>query len=521
MSILQRWGLGVELVFNAGRAVANMGRAQSAVSSLRSAFRSMAGDVSGIASGIGTLTAALAPLGAAVGFVGVKASGLVALGDIFTEFGPSFAAGVSGMLRGVLSAWDTVGRPIFDGIVGALRGLGDEGRARLFGLAALLAGPVLSGLLAFGGALIAGGIALGALGSIAGGIFGILSTVFGLIAAPEAVLVLGLVTAGVSALGAALLSVGTVLGAAGAGGALDRWLVTLGDLGALIGGFVAGAGAVALAFFKGVGVQLERISVVAYARLFPAAEALRVAFGALIYQVRDTGISAGELAAGGGFLASVLGGVLDFAVGAVAVGLETTTGIVTVLLPLLVEVAKVARRVGEAFFGWASGSMSAVGAIKLLALTAGQVLLSAVRVLIDAILGDVGDAIGALGAFIGGLPGGGALGAAIGQGQVQLDRVRVGIDSGIDRSLAELDQSARALERRRAAPVVNVSPEVKAAVDVQTSVKVDGAEVARAAGAAAVRAGERGQGPALPAEQRGRVLRTGLQVTPLAPAEVL
>ena len=54
-----------------------------------------------------------------------------------------------------------------------------------------------------------------------------------------------------------------------------------------------------------------------------------------------------------------------------------------------------------------------------------------------------------------------------------------------------------------------------------SKVEIDGKEIARSQGKQAAKAGERGSGPKLPAEQRGRVLRNGLEVTPLALAEVL
>lgn len=94
----------------------------------------------------------------------------------------------------------------------------------------------------------------------------------------------------------------------------------------------------------------------------------------------------------------------------------------------------------------------------------------------------------------------------------QLTEATLGVDLAAGRRDAAAADAA-------AAPVV-VDDQRTTEVAVTTSVAVDSQEVARATGASAVRASERGIGPPLAAPARGRVLRGGLEVSRLSPTEV-
>jgi hypothetical protein len=82
-------------------------------------------------------------------------------------------------------------------------------------------------------------------------------------------------------------------------------------------------------------------------------------------------------------------------------------------------------------------------------------------------------------------------------------------------------QKSNADREQARADQLNAHVDNKVDVNVNASMKVDSKEIARTNGDAAVISGERGTGPKLPTEQRGRVLRRGLEVTPLKPTEVL
>jgi len=76
--ILRKWGLGVELGFNAGRAEARMSRTGRAVLSLREGYQNLGTTVDRVASGLSKLGMVAGPLGAMFGFLATRASGLAA-----------------------------------------------------------------------------------------------------------------------------------------------------------------------------------------------------------------------------------------------------------------------------------------------------------------------------------------------------------------------------------------------------------------------------------------------------------
>jgi hypothetical protein len=74
----QVWGLGANLVFNAGTAIANMSRAETGAEHLRGSMQRLRDGVSGIGFGLGQIGLALTPLAAGFGLAASRSSGLAA-----------------------------------------------------------------------------------------------------------------------------------------------------------------------------------------------------------------------------------------------------------------------------------------------------------------------------------------------------------------------------------------------------------------------------------------------------------
>lgn len=78
MSLIAKWGLGAELVFDSGRAEVAMGTARRGVKLLRDSFTELRTGVSASLSSLGQVSLVLAPIGAAFGYVAQRASGMAA-----------------------------------------------------------------------------------------------------------------------------------------------------------------------------------------------------------------------------------------------------------------------------------------------------------------------------------------------------------------------------------------------------------------------------------------------------------
>ena len=78
MGLLKRWGLGVDLIFNAGDAVVEMTRTNRATAKLQSEFGKASAAVGNFASAVGKLGMVLAPIGLAFSLAMGKGSSLAA-----------------------------------------------------------------------------------------------------------------------------------------------------------------------------------------------------------------------------------------------------------------------------------------------------------------------------------------------------------------------------------------------------------------------------------------------------------
>lgn len=212
----------------------------------------------------------------------------------------------------------------------------------------------------------------------------------------------------------------------------------------------------------------------------------------------------GRLAEAGLWLANVFQTIIDL--------FQPIIAYVTLLLRMWGLLAA-----GQVTFGQAIGNAITV-------VIAGIVTL--VATVINLLLTLVEGVLRAVSTVINGVPGAKKiLGGASSLGADQVAEFRASISNDFAKAVAgsELQgQEAAKAKGDAASPTVNVATgPVKAEVAVNTSVQVDGKEIARAQGDQAVRSGERGKTKPMPAEQRGRVLRSGLTVTPLGMGEVL
>ena len=184
-------------------------------------------------------------------------------------------------------------------------------------------------------------------------------------------------------------------------------------------------------------------------------------------------------------------GLLGKAIGGLITGSMTGAEVFQVLL--------------SAFVAWIGGIGTGIVAIVATVL---ETVINLIGTALQAIPG-VGDALS-------GYVFGGA--TAIGDFRRDMQRqfaeaVDRGAATAADRDAAKADSAATVQVDLGTSPIeVEVYP--------TSTVEIDGKEVARSQGRQAAKASDRGTGPKLPAEQRARVLRRGLEVTPLRPAEV-
>lgn len=470
-----------------------------------------------------TIDNALKPIGARIN--ALLGPALIQGGALVSELAPSLVAGVGLALDDLEAVWRSVGQPVFDALLGAWRGLDDGARAGIVEALTLLTGPLLAGFVAFGGALAALTLAAGAFGSIAGGAFEIAAGALGILAAPEALALLGLLVVGVGAVTAAMGGLfGVLAGAAGSEGFADiadaarYFLDGLMVLASYAGIFASQFATTFLYLFSDFGEELQRT-------VGPSLLRVTDLIRGLARQATDSGVTVDEVRVVAAGLARVLVGALRTALSVVAAGLKLTFDLMMLLAPVWEASVLGVRRLSEALFGVAGGTLSATEGIRLMAITIEQVLIGMIAGVSDALFEYVGFWLTALRDQMARLPGMSLLVGVLDSAREGLSAARATTAATAADKIASLDVEARTLEQRRAeaaAPVVNVEG---ATVNVPpappVSVQIDGKEIARSQGKEAVRAGERGTGPSLPAAQRGRVLRRGLEVTPLGVAEVM
>ena len=447
---------------------------------------------------------------------------LVRLTDLIKASTDDIAAGAELGLARIFSAWQRWGQPVADLMLKWWEGLGGDGRRNVVAFLTVL-GALASAAIPIGGALVAGGLALGALGAGASAVVSIVAALWSGFAAVSAMIGGPLAAAAALGLGLfAAIGVGMALLARRSNNLANIMPLALGD--ALEGGTAA------LANFRVAAVATWRSFMASMApAISMILDGLQPAFDGMIDLVIDlarefgiAGGTTGDWSAAGEVLGKVLTGVVLPALILVGAGVGLLIDGVSFLLPALTGTVTLFRRLAVALFGMSDGTLSASEGFHLMGASILQTIGAMVRGLVALLLGSLTSYLRQISTIASAIPGYRStplarLGDLSGDLASQVDRQ-------IEEAISEVDRQAHALERIRAArtfsPTVNVEQApVEVTANVETTVCVDDTEIARAGGSAAVRSGERGTGAPLPAQQRGRVLRHGLQVTALNPTE--
>lgn len=440
------------------------------------------------------------------------------IGDWVTAQIPDILGAVKIVADGVKGALASV-RPYLTQLQGWWESLGSEGRQKLIAFALGFV-TLMAVVLPVGGAIAAIVTAVGGLVTAATALWPILTGIAGALSA-EAILIAA------AAMGLLAAEVGLLFGAfrESGEGPLDFFQRLAGE----------GIDRV-VAAFQWLREVTDSLFGPMLARVLPA---LQAGWERLQWPLRELGaqveylwslFTGGDSAQFMHFLDQVgwrIGGLLVWAIEQATRGIEVMLGALRFVVQVLSPVVLWFGKLGEYLVALVSGSMNAeqalVGFINLI----GAAVVAVIGMLLMVLLGAVESVLHVISTIIHLIPGAGKFitdatgdlgGDAIGRLRKDIgDQIAAGV-AGVDVAQGDRD-SARA--GASSPTVVAKAGDVKTEVTVVAPVKVDGQEIARATGAASVRSGERGKGPAMPATQRGKVLRSGLQVTPLSPTEVL
>lgn len=413
----------------------------------------------------------------------------------------------------VVSFWERFGQPLFERFVGFLDELGAKG----IGLGTIFAfvfGAVASVFVGVVGALAGVGVVVGAVVSA-------ISAVAGVISVPV-LKVAGVLLAGLVGLA---FQLGLVFAAVFASvrkegeGPFQTVLRVAGELFTWLWGKAVQAWGFLSGFFEGfregfgeVWPVLER----ATAPLRRVFERFRDIFGYLetegtpsIEFFKNLGWAVGVVAA---WAFNLLGHGIEWAANMIEVMTQIVNPFVLALAPIGWALQDLIAGTGTWGDLWEAMWKSVL-----------NVTLAVINALVVAIVGFMENVVRQAEALVAAIPGGQALLDTTGRPSDALAEFRGEVSRKIENAIAETDLAA-ARREREAARETNVNVETGPSLfeglfDVKTC--IDGETVGRANGKVAVRNGERGIGPPIPAEQRGRVLRHGLEIQPLKPAEVL
>lgn len=431
---------------------------------------------------------------------------------------------ISGMKDEIVEAFDRLAteveniyttriEPVLTSLTEWWDGLGSEARIGvLAGVAAV--GALAAGLLSLGAVAGIAGLLLGGIVTLVGGIVTVISGL-----SVEAVVVVGAV------LLAAAAAVAIFFGSfkregesawgfiARMGGAL--W----GVLGEVWGAIQAAYEPFAQGFLKEFLPVLNH----AIATMGPDVRAL----------VRDVADLVGWLWFGGmgdgaadvwATLGRVIGGVLGYSLYYAALGVRLVVGglrgIWTIIQPLILLLAEFGKAWVDVFTGASTAGEGLKRTIDLLMVAVVAMALS----IFSTMLWFVENTLRMVETVIRAIPGANLLFGDVSLGADSLAGMRDELADTLERGIIGIDLADSRKRRNQAdafSPSLNLTlPEPAITAKVESRVCVDGEDIGRATGDVKVRQGEKGQGPPMPAEARGRVLRGGLEVTQLRPSEV-
>lgn len=401
--------------------------------------------------------------------------------------------------------------PIVKTILGLWDGLGTGGQVAVF--AALITfAAIATGATALGGVLGAVGLAIsGIIGAITALAPLLAPEVFGPIAlailavAAAAVFLGGVFYSAVAQPGEGIVHLLERLGKSAVDFATYLSELLLPSVLALAGGFLTGLGSTPGQAFDEMGAAVRG----AYLWVSQLFEYLLPALGNSSGLFYDIGLVLGGLISGG---LSVMADLVVF----VVKGFEA---MYAVFQPLI---ASVYQFVGG-FLDLITGATTADAAINRMLNGVVGGFLAMILAVVSLFLTGLGQILRAVSILVSSIPGAAALVGWTGNlGADGILTVQRDLSDNLTNAiLGSSVQKTNADREQKAADKANAVVDNTVHVNVDAPVSIDGNEIARANGDAAVGAGERGLGPKLPTEQRGRVLRRGLEVTPLSPTEVL
>lgn len=406
-------------------------------------------------------------------------------------------------------------RPYFDQLRGWWDSLGTEGQAQVFMVIGMI-GAMSAILVPVGGAIGAVVFAATALIGALAAAWPVISAVGGALAAvlaPEILIPLAiglaLITAGVVALYAALSEEGE--------GPMD----TLARIGGLIWENLVvafdRAKAAWEAFSSGFGETFTGVG--------DALDQLREAFTPIVDKLAEINALMGGREGDAtlwNMIGQAVGMVGNFLITKVVAGMELVAAAIDIVISAWRPMALAMDSFVQGLLGLVTGSMDAEDAITLMVNGVAGVIVGMVNGTFQILAGAVELLIRSIVLQLAGLPGmEGILEATGNFGADAIGDARRAFEQETSNAIAGMDLAenrANAAKAEGGAPVVNVSPVVENQVAVETSVCLDGREIARGVGAAGVRGAQR-QGEAIPAQSRGKVMRSGV-LTALQPAEV-
>lgn len=405
--------------------------------------------------------------------------------------------------------WARFGAPVVTRLGAAWTSLGTEGQVALLALATG-AGAAAAGLASMAPVL-------GVVGFAVSGIASAVSAVAGIGLSAELLPVIAIAAAAAVAIG--------LLGAALVDGFALPGESAMQTMSRVLGEFVAGAQALWTdvgpglmefasgfmeAFGGDAGLAISELGDQLYALMASLGEFMAVLTpdGSVTTPWRMLGLIIGHVV--GGAL-QFLGEMMEFVIALFDVGRAMVEPLLAAIIALSIGLGGLADgslSFGEAFTwvirglsGLVLGFFQAMGQSFL---GVGELFLRAVATIVRAVPG-LGGLLGLEGSF-----------GADAIGELRRSMSRQLTEATLGTELASLGRDQAAADP---APVFVDAP-ITTHVAVDTSVRVDSGEIARAGGGAAVRDSERGIGAPLAAPARGRILRRGLEVRRLTPTEV-
>lgn len=454
----------------------------------------------------------------------MKNAVILALTDAFNQAAPIARKAATEAAEALAAAWAERVEPWRLKLVAWWESLGEAGQTTVIrwamGLAVL--GVAIGALAGFGAAALGVlglvGTAIGGVLTIAGGLFEIV-TGGGLLVIP----VLAAIAVGAVALAAGL----ALLGIQGSGAWLVLQVAAL-EVWGVLQGFYTAASAFVLAFGNEWYLTWSPIGDMIAAEIRPAVLELWSAVLLLVGAFGLGGATGYDFANMGVLIASVWSDLVFPGIMLGVFGLERMLEIATAVINVFAVAITFARSLAVALFGLADGSLTFGEAFELMSLRLLEVVVTLIRRTMVFALQAVSRLFGIIAPVLLLLPGFGLLGAAVDASGKGAGLLAGAVDPELKAAAASIHVQGDQIEntrRQRAneAHTVRIDPTTKEPVIVflENKLWLDSQQVAKSTAKTEVNAGEAGKKPRMPPDQRGRVLRNGLEITPLQAGEVL